>query len=186
MNECSQAFDASGISVVVAEEDMTNELTQVINWAYRGKENTSPWTTESHLLEGERITTTAMKNLISTQDPKKSQIFAAVALRSDGKQRTILGSIHAEYREDNRAEFGLFAVDPSVQSAGIGRMLLNRAESHAIKNWGTKEAVMYLLDVREDLYRGTSVADTYGQGSRFHFQWLQTLETQKSSLDSMN
>jgi GNAT superfamily N-acetyltransferase len=92
----------------------------------------------------------------------------------------VAGTIKVERLTDTDgkicAEFGLFSVDPSLQSRGIGRRLLNAAEGsarvvsvsltpyqieipsaagaeYAIKDWGAKKGVMWLLDVRDDLYK---------------------------------
>eukprot|EP00468_Gymnochlora_sp_CCMP2014_P001341 CAMPEP_0167741866 /NCGR_PEP_ID=MMETSP0110_2-20121227/1097_1 /TAXON_ID=629695 /ORGANISM="Gymnochlora sp., Strain CCMP2014" /LENGTH=169 /DNA_ID=CAMNT_0007625971 /DNA_START=248 /DNA_END=757 /DNA_ORIENTATION=+ len=130
---------------------MTKSLTQVVNWAYRGKNGEEGWTGEAHLLDGVRITSEQMEKLLVSQNPARSLVFAAIDATNPNKQM-VVGSIHAMLRKDGRAEFGLFAVDPKLQSSGIGGKLLNAAETHARDVWQVQEAVMYLLDVREKLF----------------------------------
>ncbi|GAB5365074.1 hypothetical protein AAMO2058_001025400 [Amorphochlora amoebiformis] len=136
------------IRIVRATEGMAQDLTQIVNWAYRGKDGANPWTSEKGLIQGNRIDLEDMKRAINRQSAKDLQILAAV----DHKGH-VMGSIKLERTPDGRAEFGMFAVDPEAQSLGIGRRLLSSAEVVASKEWGVKEGVMYCLDCRENLQK---------------------------------
>ncbi len=59
--------------------------------------------------------------------------------------------IQVEPLGPNEAEIGMFSVDPDQQSQGIGRKLLDQAESFAREKLGAKTTVMHVIDIREDL-----------------------------------
>jgi GNAT superfamily N-acetyltransferase len=59
--------------------------------------------------------------------------------------------IQVEPLEAGEAEIGMFSVDPDQQSQGIGRKLLEHAESYAREKLGAKKTVMHVIDIRDDL-----------------------------------
>lgn len=66
-------------------------------------------------MEGPRISLEGLVRLLLSTKDGKSAVFYAVVKNS------VVGCIHAELVVDHAAEFGLFAVDPELQSSGIGR-----------------------------------------------------------------
>jgi hypothetical protein len=66
-------------------------------------------------MEGPRISLEGLVRLLLSSKDRKSAVFYATVNNS------VVGCIHAEQAEEHAAEFGLFAVDPELQSAGIGR-----------------------------------------------------------------
>jgi len=53
--------------------------------------------------------------------------------------------------KDQQIFVGLFSVDPSQQSRGIGRKLVDEALRHAKENMGRKQAVVYVILQRPEL-----------------------------------
>eukprot|EP00466_Bigelowiella_natans_P013399 jgi/Bigna1/136581/aug1.34_g11289 len=152
------------IQITPASLALADDLLKVINWAYRGKDGVEAWTGEAHLLSGVRIQSEDLHELLAQQQDQSSVVFAAVEGKGAGGETEenknalgesptrVVGSIHALLRDDGCAEFGLFSVDPSYQSRGIGAKLLDAAESHAREKWNLSEAKMFLLEQRKDLY----------------------------------
>jgi hypothetical protein len=66
-------------------------------------------------MEGPRISLEGLVRLLLSTKDGKSAVFYAVV------NTNVVGCIHVEQVEDKAAEFGLFAVDPELQSSGIGR-----------------------------------------------------------------
>jgi ribosomal protein S18 acetylase RimI-like enzyme len=97
-------------------------LAQLINRAYRGHEGNGRWTTEQHLVEGDRIQPEQLRALFNRDD-----VEMLAALDSDGQP---IACIAIHYLAEV-AEFGTFAVDPQRHGSGIGKQLLAAAEQHA-------------------------------------------------------
>mmetsp|Transcript_21613 Transcript_21613/g.30281 ORF Transcript_21613/g.30281 Transcript_21613/m.30281 type:complete len:170 (+) Transcript_21613:30-539(+) len=50
------------IRIVPASMELADDMLQVINWAYRGKDGVEAWTGEAHLLSGVRIQSEVARN----------------------------------------------------------------------------------------------------------------------------
>lgn len=98
----------------------------LINSAYRGTSGERRWTTENGLIEGDRISTQAVADIILD---KKYRVFAAF---DENDQPHCC--IAVEFDEIAKtAEFGMFAVHPENQGTGLGSELLKHAETYALK-----------------------------------------------------
>jgi GNAT superfamily N-acetyltransferase len=113
-------------------------LTRLINTAYRGEKG---WTTEADVLGGRRIDEAGLLQLVNDGD---SFVFIAQS------EKTILATLHA-HREAGSAHFGLFAVEPSMQSSGVGKALLAYAESEVLATWKISTVVMEVITQRREL-----------------------------------
>ncbi|MGB3620585.1 GNAT family N-acetyltransferase [Ketobacter sp. MCCC 1A13808] len=100
------------------------ELTQLINDAYRGSSGSRRWTSESHLVQGDRISERQLADLI------EGAAFDLISARSASVQKidSILGCIGVTYF-DHLCEFGTFAIRPDYHGSGIGKALLAYAEN---------------------------------------------------------
>lgn len=116
-------------------------LTSLLNRSYRGESSRTGWTTEADLLSGKRIDETGLHQLLNDPD---SLILIAQS------EKSILATIHAHH-ENESVHFGLFAVEPLLQSGGIGKELLAYAESEAIRKWGVTSASMEVITRRSEL-----------------------------------
>jgi GNAT superfamily N-acetyltransferase len=145
-------------------------LHKIINAAYR---TGSGWTTEAKLVKGERITVTELQRLIEEDvDPILVAELSDVNVShnhnssmADGQNSVvadpiIVGCISAEASSahpqlslpDNSALIGLFAVDPSMQSRGIGRRLFDGILEWIRLNWpDCKTAILWVLEKRSDI-----------------------------------
>ena len=61
----------------------------------------------------------------------------------------LLGSVYVE-TDDERGTFGMLAVEPSRQGAGLGRRLIDAAEDH-IRQAGGRSVEIQVVNVRTDL-----------------------------------
>ncbi|KAF4979925.1 hypothetical protein FZEAL_3967 [Fusarium zealandicum] len=118
-------------------------LLALIQSAYRGPSSRAGWTTEADLLEGDRISP-------ATLDAKITHPSDIILLAYSSDQE-LVACCELVHRDDERAYFGLFAVTPPLQAAGIGRQVLQRAEEYAVKQWGTKTMEMCVIWTREEL-----------------------------------
>ncbi|HVW98770.1 MAG TPA: GNAT family N-acetyltransferase [Mucilaginibacter sp.] len=117
------------------------ELNVLVNTAYRGDTSKLGWTTEANLLDGMRIdeeTLTAYLN-----DP------AVTILKHTDHNGQITGCVYLEIRGP-KLYVGMFSVSPLLQGRGIGRILLNAAEEHAL-NENIHILTMTVISIRHEL-----------------------------------
>ena len=125
-----------------ATTDDIDDIVTLVTAAYRGTGPDIGWTTESHLLDGERTDGSEVAEALA--DPSARVIVA----ESDG---TLVGVIKAERRGPDGAGFGLFAVDPTRQSTGAGSLLLDEAERTARDDWHRSWMQLEVIHQRSDL-----------------------------------
>eukprot|EP00842_Homolaphlyctis_polyrhiza_P006390 jgi/Hompol1/6752/HPOL_002335-RA len=128
----------------------------IIHAAYRKE---GGWTTEAHLVDGERITCDQI--LKAMQDPCNTIL---VAEDKDDPNHRLVGSIEIEeydeaahqpvHNVENHAGvavlLGLFSVDPSYQSRGAGGALFRSALDRA-REKGKKKAFLWVIHSRLEL-----------------------------------
>lgn len=93
----------------------------LINDAYRGGQGAGRWTTEQHLVAGDRITLQALQDLIEGND---SELIVGF----DGERPRCCIALK---RLTEAVEFGTYAVAPELQGQGCGKALLRYAEEYA-------------------------------------------------------
>ncbi|MEW2044049.1 GNAT family N-acetyltransferase [Streptomyces sp. NBC_00377] len=116
-------------------------LVALIESAYRGESSRAGWTTEADILQGQRTDPDGVLAVIKAPDSR---------LLTVEQQGRIVACCQLEQR-DGHAYFGMFAVSPAVQGAGLGRTVMAEAERQAREIWGVTEMHMTVISVREDL-----------------------------------
>jgi ribosomal protein S18 acetylase RimI-like enzyme len=113
-----------------------------VQGAYRGESGLRGWTTESHLLDGQRTDVRELSALVAATDAqlwlveRESELLASMLLK-----REPAGVVH----------LGMIAVRPDVQAQGVGRALLAKAEQVVLEEgWGTR-IEMTVIGQREEL-----------------------------------
>lgn len=136
-------FSAAGPSDVDA-------VVALVESAYRGEASRAGWTTEADLLAGQRTDRSQVMSLI--RRPRSVVLLA----RSGGR---LVGCCHLEFTEvagprevgdAASAYFGMFAVSPAEQGAGVGRALITEATGRALDQ-GCAEMRMTVIRQRPDL-----------------------------------
>jgi ribosomal protein S18 acetylase RimI-like enzyme len=124
-----------------ATEADIDTLIALIESAYRGDASRAGWTTEADILEGQRTDSQAVLDVIKSPDSR------LLTVEQDGR---VVACCQLEHRGDH-AYFGMFAVSPAVQGAGLGKVIIAEAERTVRETWGAREMHMTVISVRNDL-----------------------------------
>lgn len=128
-----------------AESDIV-PLEKIIQYAYRGGKATGSWTNEYSLVKGPRITIPQLQEILTKDD----QVLLVAELEENG--RTLLaGCIRVDNLKNGQAYLGMLAIDPDLQSKGVGKKLFAAAEEYATKVFGCHTAKGSVLSPREEL-----------------------------------
>ncbi|MFD7922131.1 GNAT family N-acetyltransferase [Streptomyces sp. NPDC059740] len=146
---------------LATEEDVA-ELVGLVESAYRGDASRAGWTTEADLLGGQRTDAAAVAEVL------RSAEGAVLVAEREGEA---VACCHVEHRGDH-TYFGMFAVRPTLQGAGVGRLVLGEAERTARERWGATEMRMTVIRQREELiawyerrgYRRTGIMSPFPYG----------------------
>ncbi|WP_105969338.1 GNAT family N-acetyltransferase [Streptomyces geranii] len=132
---------ATGPTFRDATEADVDALVALIESAYRGDASRAGWTTEADILEGQRSDPQIVLGVIKAADSR------LLAVEQDGR---VVACCQLEHRGDH-AYFGMFAVSPALQGAGLGKVIIAEAERSAREAWGAREMHMTVISVRDDL-----------------------------------
>lgn len=116
-------------------------IIKIVNSAYHGQAGSKSWTSEGHLVSGPRITEENLHNYI--QQPN------ITILRCADEQDTIVGCVLLE-KKPNTLYLGMLSVDPQIQAAGIGKLLLTQSETFA-RQHQYKTITITVIDQRHEL-----------------------------------
>ncbi|MFG2274446.1 GNAT family N-acetyltransferase [Streptomyces chartreusis] len=136
------APDASaGLVFREATDADVDTLVTLIESAYRGDSSRAGWTTEADILEGQRTDPEGVLAVIKSSDSR------LLTVERDGR---VVACCQLEHR-GTHAYFGMFAVSPALQGAGLGKVIIAEAERQARETWGATEMHMTVISVRDDL-----------------------------------
>ena len=131
----------TGLTFRDATDTDVDTLVALIESAYRGDASRAGWTTEADILEGQRTDPEGVLEVVKSPDSR------LLIVERDG---TVIACCQLEHRGDY-AYFGMFAVSPTLQGAGLGKAVIAEAERQARETWGVREMRMTVISVREDL-----------------------------------
>ncbi len=117
-------------------------ISKLVNSVYRGDTRAQGWTTEAHLITGDRITTAQVETIIA--DLKQ------VILVLESNDKKIIGCVELK-NQDTYAYLGMLSVDAHIQARGIGAQILAGAEEFVKKEWGVHIIKMWVLTIRTEL-----------------------------------
>ncbi|MER7838665.1 GNAT family N-acetyltransferase [Streptomyces sp. NPDC096040] len=132
---------AAGLTFRDATDADVDVLVALIEAAYRGDASRVGWTTEADILEGQRTDPEGVLDVIKAPDGK------LLTVERDGR---VVACCQLEHR-GTYAYFGMFAVSPDLQGAGLGKVVIAEAERRARQDWGATEMHMTVISVRDDL-----------------------------------
>lgn len=125
-----------------ATHDDLPALHALIESAYRGDSARRGWSHEADLLAGQRTDLDALDAMLA--DPAQHLLV----LRDHDELRAC---VVLTDRQNGLAYLGMLTVDPSRQSAGLGRLILAAAEDHAGAHFAATRIEMTVIAQREEL-----------------------------------
>jgi GNAT superfamily N-acetyltransferase len=134
------SHEVSWRSAVAAD---AGAVTALVRSAYRGDESRAGWTTEADILADERIDEPRV--LAKIEEPDGTVLLA---FTPDG---ALIGCCELLARGDGVVYFGMFAVSPALQAAGVGRRMLAEAERVARERWDATVMEMTVIGLRTEL-----------------------------------
>ncbi|MFD4317246.1 GNAT family N-acetyltransferase [Streptomyces sp. NPDC058548] len=129
------------ISYREAVLDDVPALVPLVESAYRGDASRGGWTTEADILQGQRTDPEGVAAVITTPDSR------LLVVERDSE---IVACCQLEHRGE-AAYFGMFAVRPELQGAGLGKQIIAEAERRVRELWDVREMHMTVISVREEL-----------------------------------
>jgi len=120
-----------------------NAVIALVTSAYRGESSRAGWTTEADFLEGNRIDPDTLRD--DMLGPRSRVLLA----ENTGNGQLMACAHIAE--EEGAGYFGMFAVSPALQGAGIGKALLAEAERIVYEEWQLPRMRMLVIDLRDEL-----------------------------------
>lgn len=141
--DCKDPCRAQPVDLRPATPEDVPAIDVLVKAAYRRGKGKSSWTNEDRLVAGKRISVEELEAIVA--DPSKAIIVL------EGEDRGLIGCVLVEDHRSGECHIGLLSVDPDLQSAGVGTRLLRGAEEFAVKQFGSRRAIMWILEGRDEL-----------------------------------
>ncbi|MCX2183793.1 GNAT family N-acetyltransferase [Streptomyces sp. SKN60] len=141
MDTAAPRLTAAPVTYRDAVLDDVPALVPLVESAYRGDSSRAGWTTEADILQGQRTDAEGVAAVITTAGSR------LMVVERDG---VIVACCQLEHRGE-AAYFGMFAVSPELQGAGLGRQIITEAERRVRELWDVREMHMTVISVREEL-----------------------------------
>jgi GNAT superfamily N-acetyltransferase len=125
-----------------AAETDVDHLVSLVNSAYRGDSSRKGWTTEADFLDGIRVDTEGIREMIQNKD--------AVILIAEVDHR-ISGCVYLQQQQKN-TYLGMLTVDPNLQAKGLGKQILAKAEAWALQR-NCEKITMTVITLRHELIK---------------------------------
>jgi ribosomal protein S18 acetylase RimI-like enzyme len=132
----------TAFTITAATEADVPALVALVNSAYRGESSRRGWTTEEHLVGGQRTDDAVIGRAIGTP----GQVILVLRQGS-----TLCGCVMLKDIADRTCYLGLLTVRPDLQAGGIGRRLLAAGEVWAAEHFGAHDVEMTVVDLRPEL-----------------------------------
>jgi GNAT superfamily N-acetyltransferase len=141
------------------------ELNNLVNNAYRGDTSKLGWTTEANLLDGSRIDEETLMGYFNNPN--------VIILKNTDKNGVITACVYLEVRVP-KLYVGMFSVLPHLQNKGLGRDLLQAAETYA-EQLNCHTLTMTVISLRHELiswyerrgYKATGEIEPFHHDKKF-------------------
>jgi N-acetylglutamate synthase-like GNAT family acetyltransferase len=125
---------------LAAVEDIS-KIVSLVESVYRGDSSTRGWTSEAHLLDGQRTDAAMIQEML---EESGSSIFVV-----DHDEKSLAACVHLK-KENNFGYIGMVSVNTRLQNQGLGKRLLLFCEGQ-IKAWGLHKSKITVIPTRLEL-----------------------------------
>lgn len=129
------------ISLAAARPEDAPQLKSLLEAAYRGESARAGWNHEADILDDERIAPNELQAMLAD---------SSVTILTARHQGALIGCVAMTCKSDALGYLGMLCVRPDLQSAGLGRRLLDAAEDCALAQ-GIRAIEMTVIDSRHEL-----------------------------------
>lgn len=116
-------------------------IAALVNGAYRPQSGVTGWTHESDLVADSR---TSAAQILETLSRHHSVVLVGL------NNEAIVACAHVE-EDGNSCHIGMLAVNPILQGAGAGKLMLAEAEKYASTVFGSEKFIMVVVSERTEL-----------------------------------
>ncbi len=121
-------------------------IVDLVQSAYRGERSRQGWTTEADLIDGQRTDA----GLVTATLARRAD--AILLAHETGTEQLVACAELSTYEgTGGGGYFGMFAVEPTRQSRGIGGAVLDEIERIVRDDWGLDRLVLVVLSVRTEM-----------------------------------
>jgi len=131
----------TGIRFAYATLADVPRVAALIEIAYRGEVAATGWTNEAAILKGLRSSPREVERLVRAADSR-----FVLALGGD-----VLAGSALIKRHGDGAYFGMFAIDPSRQQQGLGKVIMAQCETAARELWAARYLRLSVISLRHEL-----------------------------------
>lgn len=124
----------------IANESDSSAIAELVNAAYRPSHDMAGWTHEAELVAGARTSKAQVAEIIKRPNSTILVCFANLS---------IVACVHIE-KEGTNSHIGMLAVNPSLQTAGIGKQMLALAENYATEIFGAERFILAVVSARSE------------------------------------
>jgi len=125
-----------------AELADVTRIQPLVHHAYRGDRARVGWTHEADLLDAARIDEDALAESIAD---------AGQVILLAERNGVLIGCVHVTDKGDGLAYLGMLTVDANLQGAGLGRRLIDQAETVARGRYAARRMEMTVIVQRTEL-----------------------------------
>ncbi|WP_130803575.1 GNAT family N-acetyltransferase [Acinetobacter ihumii] len=124
---------------IEATEQHISEIVELVNLSYRSKAQQG-WTSEASIVDGDRTNAQQIRELIQNN--------SNILLMFQGMQ--LIACVHVKNCEKS-GYIGMLTTHPVMQNQGLGKQLLQTAETYLKQKYGVSTFQMSVLSTRTEL-----------------------------------
>ena len=118
------------------------DLHRLIESAYRGESSRAGWTTEADLLDGQRTDPDDLAGILADTNQ---------ALLTAWRAGDLVGCVRIADRGEGTGDFGMLSVSPTMQGGGLGRRLVEAANTTLADRFGARRVRISVFPQRDTL-----------------------------------
>ena len=131
----------------MVESDVAG-VEKLVQSAYRGGQAAVAWKNEHDIVRGPRITVDGLKKMLKSPG---DLVLVAECQLAESQAPELYGCVLVEQEDVETVVIGMLAVGPASQNMGLGRRLVEAAETAAREHYQARKAHMHVACVRDQL-----------------------------------